>query len=100
MVNSKKLLSSSECFAAFCARAEFGIPKTPKAASAKIGYLHTARIFLIFPSDSLTARNTSVMILLCHSRLRQIEYQRSAPRAERKNPLRKMSRKPQPPDDG
>src|SRR5581483_806613 len=98
MVNSKKLLFSSECFAAFCARAGLGIPKTPHAANARIGYFHTPRMLFTFPSDSLTACNTSVMILLSHSRLRQIEYQRSASRAKSKNPLRKMGREPKPPN--
>src|SRR5580700_4132699 len=99
MFSSKKLLSSSECAAAFCARAGFGIPKTPNAASARIGYLHTARMFFTFPSDSFTdsftACNHSVIVLAGHSSLRHIENQCPPRRAERENPQGKVGGEPQ-----
>src|SRR5580698_7587604 len=100
MFSSKKLLYSSECAAAFCARAGFGIPKTPNAASARIGYLHTARMFFTFPLISFNASNNSVIILLGHSSLRHIENQCPPRRAERENPQGKVGREPQHSDSG
>src|SRR3984885_2693550 len=95
MFNSKKLLSSSECAAAFCARAGCGIPKTPNAASARTGYLHTARMFVTFPSDSFTACNNSVIIPLGHSSLRQIENQCPPRGTQRENPPGNIGCEPQ-----
>src|SRR5579863_8390102 len=97
MFNSKKLLFSSECAAAFCARAGFEIPTTPNATSARTGYLHTARMFFTFPSDSFVACNNSVLIPLGNSSLRQIENQSSPRSAEREDPPWKIGCEPQHP---
>src|ERR1019366_2480305 len=73
----------------------FGIPRTLNATSARTGYLHTARMFFTFPSDSFTACNDSVIILLGHSSLRQIENQRPPRGAKRENPPGKIGCEPQ-----